>query len=301
MRRPHAGALRAAILLPALRSAVGKLRPTMMIHNPVMFTVEVGATLTTLLWLTQVGGLSVGGTVGDPTWFTASIAVWLWLTAYFGNLAEAVAEGRGKAQADALRSMRTDTSARLRDGTTKSSSQLQPGDVVEVAAGEMIPGDGTIIEGIASIDESAVTGESAPVVRAAGGDRTAVTGGTRVLSDAIVVEITQRPGESFLDRMIALVEGAHRRKTPNEIALGILLAGLTLIFLSVVLTLGPFASYAHTAISLATLIALLVARLPPRSAHCCRRSGSREWIDWWPATCLPSRAEPSRPQGTSTC
>ncbi|HME03924.1 MAG TPA: potassium-transporting ATPase subunit KdpB [Solirubrobacteraceae bacterium] len=262
MRRPHAGALRAAILLPALRSAVGKLRPTMMIHNPVMFTVEVGATLTTLLWLTQVGGLSVGGTVGDPTWFTASIAVWLWLTAYFGNLAEAVAEGRGKAQADALRSMRTDTSARLRDGTTKSSSQLQPGDVVEVAAGEMIPGDGTIIEGIASIDESAVTGESAPVVRAAGGDRTAVTGGTRVLSDAIVVEITQRPGESFLDRMIALVEGAQRRKTPNEIALGILLAGLTLIFLSVVLTLGPFASYAHTAISLATLIALLVALAP---------------------------------------
>ncbi len=262
IRRPHVGALRAEILLPALRSAAGKLRPTLMVHNPVMFTVEVGATLTTLLWLTQVGGLGVGGTAGDPTWFTASIAGWLWLTAYFGNLAEAVAEGRGKAQADALRGMRADTPARLRDRSRKPSSQLVPGDVVEVASGELIPGDGTIIAGIASIDESAVTGESAPVVRAAGGDRTAVTGGTRVLSDAIVVEITQRPGESFLDRMIALVEGAHRRKTPNEIALGILLAGLTLIFLSVVITLRPFASYAHTAISLATLIALLVALAP---------------------------------------
>ncbi len=262
MRRPGLGALRAEILLPALRSAVGKLRPGTMVHNPVMFTVEVGATLTTLLWLAQLSSLGVGGTVGDPTWFTASIAAWLWLTAYFGNLAEAVAEGRGRAQADALRSMRTDTAARMRDGTSKPSSQLLPGEVVEVAVGELIPGDGTIIEGIASIDESAVTGESAPVVRAAGGDRSAVTGGTRVLSDAIVVEITQRPGDSFLDRMIALVEGAHRRKTPNEIALGILLAGLTLIFLSVVLTLGPFAHYAHTAISLATLIALLVALAP---------------------------------------
>jgi K+-transporting ATPase ATPase B chain len=258
----RAGVIRAEIILPALASAAGKLRPTRMAHNPVMFTVEVGATLTTLLFLAQVTGARVGGTGGDPTWFTASIAGWLWLTAYFGNLAEAVAEGRGKAQADALRGMRTDTPARLRDGTSKSSVELLPGDVVEVLAGELVPGDGTIVEGIASVDESAVTGESAPVVRAAGGDRSAVTGGTRVLSDRIVVEITQHPGESFLDRMIALVEGAERRKTPNEIALGILLAGLTLIFLSVVITLRPFADYAHTAISIATLIALLVALAP---------------------------------------
>ncbi|HMD57433.1 MAG TPA: potassium-transporting ATPase subunit KdpB [Solirubrobacteraceae bacterium] len=254
--------LRSEILLPAMRSAAGKLRPSLMIHNPVMFTVEVGAALSTLLLLAQLAPVHVGGTAGDPRWFTAAIAGWLWLTAYFGNLAEAVAEGRGRAQADALRGMRTDTPARLRDGTTKRSSELAPGDVVEVAAGELIPGDGTIIEGIASIDESAVTGESAPVVRAAGGDRSAVTGGTRVLSDRIVVEITQHPGQSFLDRMIALVEGAQRRKTPNEIALGILLAGLTLIFLSVVITLGPFAHYARTPISVATLIALLVALAP---------------------------------------
>ena len=261
-RRPRAGVIRAEVVVPALGAAAGKLRPTQMVHNPVMFTVEVGAALTTLLGLAQVTGVDVGGTVGDPTWFTATIAAWLWVTAYFGNLAEAVAEGRGKAQADALRGMRTDTPARLRDGSSKRASELAPGDVVEVVAGELIPGDGTIVEGIASIDEAAVTGESAPVVRAAGGDRTAVTGGTRVLSDRIVVEITQRPGESFLDRMIALVEGAQRRKTPNEIALGILLAGLTLIFLTVVMTLGPFAHYAHTAISIATLIALLVALAP---------------------------------------
>ena len=158
--------------------------------------------------------------------------------------------------------MRADTPARLSDGTSKPSSELRPGDVVEVLAGELVPGDGTIVEGIASVDESAVTGESAPVVRAAGGDRSAVTGGTRVLSDRIVVEITQQPGESFLDRMIALVEGAQRRKTPNEIALGILLAGLTLIFLTVVITLGPVAHFAHTVVSIATLIALLVALAP---------------------------------------
>jgi len=256
------GVIRAEIVLPALASAARKLSPRRMAHNPVMFTVEVGALLTTLLWLAQASGVDVGGTGGDPRWFTASIAGWLWLTAYFGNLAEAVAEGRGKAQADALRGMRSDTPARLRDGGTKSSAELAPGDLVEVLAGELIPGDGTIVEGIASVDESAVTGESAPVVRSAGGDRSAVTGGTRVLSDRILVEITQHPGESFLDRMIALVEGAQRRKTPNEIALGILLAGLTLIFLTVVITLGPFAEHAHTAISIATLIALLVALAP---------------------------------------
>ena len=180
----------------------------------------------------------------------------------FANLAEALAEGRGKAQADALRAMRTETVARLRDGGEKRASELRRGDVVVVEAGELIPGDGTVIEGIASVDESAITGESAPVIRESGGDRSAVTGGTRVLSDRIVVEITQEPGESFLDRMIALVEGAERRKTPNEIALGILLAGLTLIFLVVVVTLRPFAEFADTSASVATLIALLVSLIP---------------------------------------
>ena len=188
--------------------------------------------------------------------------LWLWLTVIFANLAEALAEGRGKAQAKALRAMRTETVARLRDGGEKPASELQRGDVVVVEAGELIPGDGTVIEGIASVDESAVTGESAPVIRESGGDRSAVTGGTRVLSDRIVVEITQEPGESFLDRMIALVEGAERRKTPNEIALGILLAGLTLIFLVVVVTLRPFAEYADTSASVVTLIALLVSLIP---------------------------------------
>jgi potassium-transporting ATPase ATP-binding subunit len=260
--QPRPRALSGAVVGAALRSAAGKLAPATMVHNPVMFTVEVGAALTTLLWLGQLLGGSALGAGGDPAWFTASIAAWLWVTVYFGNLAEALAEGRGKAQADALRGMRTEMRARLRDGSAKAAAELVPGDVVEVAAGELIPGDGTIVEGIASIDESAVTGESAPVVRAAGGDRTAVTGGTRVLSDRIAIEITQRPGESFLDRMIALVEGAQRRKTPNEIALGILLAGLTLIFLTVVMTLRPFASYADTEISIATLVALLVALAP---------------------------------------
>ena len=189
-------------------------------------------------------------------------ALWLWLTVVFANFAEALAEGRGKAQADALRSMRTETVARLRDGGEKPASELRRGDVVVVEAGETIPGDGTVIEGIASVDESAITGESAPVVRESGGDRSAVTGGTRVLSDRIVVEITQEPGQSFLDKMIALVEGAERRKTPNEIALNILLAGLTLVFLAVVVALRPFAEFAGTDASVVTLVALLVALIP---------------------------------------
>ena len=190
------------------------------------------------------------------------VAVWLWLTVLFGNFAEAIAEGRGKAQADTLRAMRTQTVARLEDGGTKPANELQRGDVVIVEAGEVIPGDGTVIEGIASVDESAITGESAPVIRESGGDRSAVTGGTRVLSDHIVVEITQEPGQSFLDRMIALVEGAARRKTPNEIALSILLAGLTIVFLAVVVTLRPFAEFAGTDVSITILIALLVALIP---------------------------------------
>jgi potassium-transporting ATPase ATP-binding subunit len=237
----------------AILSSLAKLDPRLMLRNPVMFVVEVGAVLTTVTWI-------VG--LDDPGWFTFTIAVWLWLTVVFGNLAEALAEGRGKAQADALRAMRGETTARLRDGGTRAASQLQRGDVVIVEAGEVIPGDGTVIEGIASVDESAITGESAPVIRESGGDRSAVTGGTRVLSDHIVVEITQEPGQSFLDRMIALVEGADRRRTPNEIALSILLAGLTLVFLAVVVTLRPFAEFAGTDISITILIALLVALIP---------------------------------------
>src|SRR5262245_48094832 len=251
-----------AILTPALLTSFGKLDPRVQIRNPVMFVVEVGAVISTVAWLIQVfGGGPLGG--GDePAWFTFTISLWLWLTVVFANGAEALAEGRGKAQAAALRALRTETVARLRDGTTRPSSELMRGDVVVVEAGEAIPGDGTVIEGIASVDESAITGESAPVIREAGGDRSAVTGGTRVLSDRIVVEITQEPGKSFLDRMIGLVEGAERRKTPNEIALGILLAALTLVFLLVVVSLRPFALYAGTNVSMTTLIALLVALIP---------------------------------------
>jgi K+-transporting ATPase ATPase B chain len=227
-----------------------------------MFVVEIGALITTVAWLIQLfGGKPLGGG-HEPSWFTFSVTVWLWLTVVFANLAEALAEGRGRAQAASLRAMRTETTARLRDGGEKSAAELTRGDVVVVEAGETIPGDGTVVEGIASVDESAITGESAPVIREAGGDRSAVTGGTRVLSDRIVVEITQEPGKSFLDRMIALVEGASRRKTPNEIALGILLAALTLIFIIVVVSLRPFALFAGTELSETTLIALLVALIP---------------------------------------
>jgi potassium-transporting ATPase ATP-binding subunit len=250
------------ILRPAVLVSLAKLDPRVQIRNPVMFVVEIGAVITTFAWLIQVfGGGPLGG--GDePAWFTFTVAIWLWLTVVFANLAEALAEGRGKAQADALRAMRTTTTAKLADGTTKAASELRRGDVVVVETGEVIPGDGTVIEGIASVDESAITGESAPVIRESGGDRSAVTGGTRVLSDRIVVEITQEPGQSFLDRMISLVEGAARRKTPNEIALNILLAGLTLVFVVVVATLRPFALFANTDISTTTLIALLVALIP---------------------------------------
>src|ERR1700761_7170117 len=191
----------------ALLDSVIKLDPRVQVRNPVMFVVELGATITTVTWLIQVfGGKALGG--NDPGWYTFTISVWLWLTVVFANMAEAFAEGRGRAQADTLRTMRQETVARFQDGTTKSASDLAKGDVVVVEAGELIPGDGTVIEGIASVDEAAITGESAPVVRESGGDRSAVTGGTRVLSDRIVVEITQEPGHSFLDRMIALVEGA---------------------------------------------------------------------------------------------
>jgi K+-transporting ATPase ATPase B chain len=248
------------ILRPALLDSLRKLDPRVQVRNPVMFVVQIGAVITTAIGLAQATGLS--GTDDQPAWFALTVAVWLWLTVIFANLAEAIAEGRGKAQADTLRAMRTDTVARLRDGGEIAAGELRPGDVVIVEAGELIPGDGTVTEGIASVDESAITGESAPVIREAGGDRSAVTGGTRVLSDRILVEITQEPGKSFLDRMISLVEGTARRKTPNEVALGILLSGLSIVFLIVVVTLRPFVDFAGSSVSTATLIALLVALIP---------------------------------------
>jgi K+-transporting ATPase ATPase B chain len=249
------------IVTRALFDSLLKLDPRVQIRNPVMFVVEIGAVITTITWFIQLGGgQSLGGY--EPSWFTFAISVWLWLTVIFANMAEAFAEGRGRAQADTLRTMRKETVATMQDGSTRPAAELARGDIVVVVAGEVIPGDGTVIEGIATVDESAITGESAPVIRESGGDRSAVTGGTRVTSDRILVEITQEPGKSFLDRMIALVEGAERRKTPNEIALNILLAGLTLIFMIVVATLRPFGLFAHTAISETTLIALLVALIP---------------------------------------
>ena len=249
------------IALRALWDSVRKLDPRVQVRNPVMFVVELGAAITTVTWFIQIfGGKALGG--NDPAWYTFTISIWLWLTVIFANMAEAFAEGRGRAQADTLRALRQETVAKMEDGSTKKADELTRGDRVVVVAGELIPGDGTVVEGIASVDVSAITGESAPVIRESGGDRSAVTGGTRVLSDRIVVEITQEPGQSFLDRMIGLVEGAERRKTPNEIALNILLAGLTLIFMIVVATLRPFGLFAHTDISDTTLISLLVALIP---------------------------------------
>src|SRR5262245_30651079 len=223
----------------AVGDSLRKLNPRQMMRNPVMFIVEVGSVLTTILFFQKLPSASASDSV-----FAGLVSAWLWFTVLFANFAEAVAEGRGKAQADTLRKTRSETVAHIRqsDGTIvdKSSTELTVGDECVVVAGELIPGDGEIIEGIASVDESAITGESAPVIRESGGDRSAVTGGTRVLSDEIIVRITSKPGETFLDRMIALVEGASRQKTPNEIALNILLAGLTIIFLLVTVSLQPF-------------------------------------------------------------
>ena len=247
------------ILVPALVESFTKLDPRWQLRNPVMFVVEVGSVITTIIF---IRGLFRSGT---NELFVGQISLWLWFTLVFANFAEALAEGRGKAQAAALRRSRTDTIARRRVGSKEEpvpSSQLRKGDVVVCEAGDVIPSDGTIIEGIASVDESAITGESAPVIREAGGDRSAVTGGTKVLSDRIVIEITANPGETFLDRMIHLVESASRRKTPNEIALNILLAALTIIFMIAVVTLQPFAIYAGTSVSITVLIALLVCLIP---------------------------------------
>jgi K+-transporting ATPase ATPase B chain len=248
------------ILGEAIRDSFRKLNPKTQIRNPVMFIVYIGALLTTGLLIRDMFS-----TAASSISFTLQITLWLWFTVLFANFAEAVAEGRGKAQAQALRSARTETKAnKVVDGGTKQveATELRKGDVIFVKAGEFIPSDGEVSEGMASVDESAVTGESAPVIREAGGDRSSVTGGTRVLSDWIKIRITANPGETFLDRMISLVEGAKRQKTPNEIALTILLVGLTIIFLVAVVTIEPFAVYSGTLISIATLISLLVCLIP---------------------------------------
>src|SRR3989454_10370224 len=247
------------IVRRAIWDAFLKLNPRKMMGNPVMFVVEIGSVITTVL-------LFKGGSAFK---FNLQITLWLWFTVVFANFAEAMAEGRGKAQADTLRRARRDVTAkklarpqRGAQFTTVSAATLRQDDVVMVEAGEFIPSDGEVIEGIASVDESAITGESAPVIRESGGDRSAVTGGTRVLSDWLVVRITANPGETFLDRMIALVEGTARQKTPNEIALNILLAGLTIIFLLVTVSLQPFAIYSLAPQSITVLIALLVCLIP---------------------------------------
>src|SRR5689334_17303244 len=256
----------ASIARRAAIDALRKLNPIAMMRNPVMFVVEVGSVLTTVLLISDI--VRRLGNTG----FDLQITLWLWFTVLFANFAEAMAEGRGKAQAETLRRAKSETQANrlLPDGRieTVAGAKLRAGDVVVVVAGETIPGDGDIIEGVASVDESAITGESAPVIRESGGDRSAVTGGTRVLSDHIRIKITSNPGETFLDRMIALVEGAERQKTPNEVALNILIAGLTLIFLLAVMTLQPYAAFSvaqagsGTTPTVAVLVSLLVCLIP---------------------------------------
>jgi K+-transporting ATPase ATPase B chain len=238
-------------LFRSLPDAFRKLDPRVMVRSPVMFVVWTGSVLTTVFSFKDPGD-----------WFGWTISAWLWLTVVFANLAEAVAEGRGKAQADTLRKARTDSVARRTDGTLVPGTELRIGDLVVCEAGDVIPGDGDVVEGVASVDESAVTGESAPVIRESGGDRSAVTGGTKVLSDRIVIRITTRPGETFIDRMIGLVEGAARQKTPNEIALNILLASLTIVFLLACATLPPLADHAGTRLTMVVLVALLVCLIP---------------------------------------
>src|SRR6201987_33993 len=256
-RRRRSDVFSRELVVQAIWNSFPKLDPRLPLKNPVMFIVELGSGFTTVIFFNNLAQGNDGS-----LWFVGTIAVWLWLTVLFANFAEAIAEGRGKAQAAALRATRTTTNARLRDGREVPAPDLQKGDVVVVEAGEVIPADGDIIEGAGSVDDPATTGESAPVSRESGGDRSAVTGGTKLLSDRLVIEVTQEPGQSFLDRMIALVEGAERRKTPNEIALNILLAGLTITFLAAVVTLRPYALYAGTSTSQTVLIALLVALIP---------------------------------------
>ncbi|MEZ5117714.1 MAG: potassium-transporting ATPase subunit KdpB [Candidatus Nanopelagicales bacterium] len=252
--RASAGAFEPKMMLQSLPGALRKLDPRLMWRNPVMFVVLVGSVLATL------------GAVAEPSVFAISVAAWLWLTVVFANLAEAVAEGRGRAQAATLRATRRDTVARRLDRAGRESlipaTALVVGDRVVCEAGDVVPCDGDVVEGVASVDESAITGESAPVIRESGGDRSAVTGGTKVLSDRIVVQVTAAPGHTFIDRMISLVEGASRQKTPNEVALNILLASLTIVFLLVVLTLSPLAAYSGTTTGVVVLVALLVCLIP---------------------------------------
>jgi K+-transporting ATPase ATPase B chain len=268
--KPLGRAVLGPIVRQALVAAVTKLHPRQQLRNPVMFVVEVGSVLTTVLWVQALLGRGEA-----PARFIGQVAVWLWFTVLFANFAEALAEGRGKAQAESLRRTRRDATAKRLERPERGApyqvvpaSQLRKDDVVLVEAGDIIPSDGEILEGVAAVDESAVTGESAPVIRESGGDRSAVTGGTRVLSDWLIVRITANPGETFLDRMIALVEGAKRRRTPNEIALGILLTGFTLIFLLVCATLLPFSVYSvqatgrGTPVPLTILVALFVCLIP---------------------------------------
>ncbi len=262
MKKKNVSLLDPGILGQATIDSFKKLAPWLVIKSPVMFVVEVGSVLTTFLWIRDI---FAAGKPGAPLWFTGSVCVWLWFTVVFANFSEAMAEGRGKAQAAALRKMRKEIEARrLVDGQEEKvpASALRKGDRVVIETGDFIPGDGTVVEGIASVDESAITGESAPVIRESGGDRSAVTGGTRVLSDRIVIEIIANPGETFLDRMIALVEGASRQKTPNEIALHILLVGLTLIFLFACATLVPMAIYSGESPTVTVIFALLVCLIP---------------------------------------
>jgi potassium-transporting ATPase ATP-binding subunit len=244
----------AKLAVPAIGDAFRKLHPVALVKNPVLFTTAVVALLLTVLLV--IGGEPL------PLGFQIQLIGWLWLTVLFGTFAEALAEGRGRAQAASLRATKSELTARLPDGSTVPASRLRKGDTVEVITGDLIPADGEVIAGVASVNEAAITGESAPVIREAGGDRSAVTAGTRVISDAITVRVTQEPGQGFLDRMISLVEGAERQKTPNEIALTILLVGLTIIFLIAVATIPAFASYAGGAIPVALLAALLITLIP---------------------------------------
>ncbi|MDA9411446.1 MULTISPECIES: potassium-transporting ATPase subunit KdpB [unclassified Bradyrhizobium] len=260
-RAPMSAMLDPKIVLPAIRASFAKLDPRLMVKNPVMFVVEVVAALTTVIFLRDLvtGGVNLG--------FTFQIIVWLWFTVLFANFAEAVAEGRGKAQADSLRKTRTESQAKLLNGAGHDfklvpGTSLKVGDLVLVEAGDTIPSDGEVIEGVASVNEAAITGESAPVIRESGGDRSAVTGGTQVLSDWIRVRITAAQGSTFIDRMIKLVEGAERAKTPNEIALNILLAGLTIIFVFATVTIPSYAAYAGGSISVIVLVALFVTLIP---------------------------------------
>jgi len=260
-RMPVSAMLDPKIVTPAIGSAFAKLDPRLMIKNPVMFVVEVVAALTTVIFLRDL--VTGGGNLG----FTFQIILWLWFTVLFANFAEAVAEGRGKAQAESLKKTRTESQAKLLTGSDKafrlvSGTSLKVGDIVLVEAGDNIPSDGEVIEGVASVNEAAITGESAPVIRESGGDRSAVTGGTQVLSDWIRVRITAAQGSTFIDRMIRLVEGAERQKTPNEIALNILLAGLTIIFVFATVTIPSYAAYAGGSISVVVLVALFVTLIP---------------------------------------